>query len=142
MTANEANAVPVEESEQLSPIVDRPRPQGPPRKSGPFLSRVDPLPEEVDKTEPIYRPLYAGDKANQETIWDRSQTPSSSYYEAKSSAIEPGSIDVNVPPITQKGCLSHYIEYKCGSCKQWCLEPEASEHAGNGECRRCNRVPV
>jgi len=146
MTANDTDEVPVDESEQPNPIVDCPRPdvrpRGRPRKIGFFLSRLDPLPGEVEKDEPIARPLYQADKAHQETIWDSSQTPRGDRYVAKSDAIEPRSIDVDVPPITQKGCLSHYTEYKCGGCKQWCLEPEASEHAQNGECRRCHSVPL
>lgn len=144
MTANQTDEAFTEESEQRessdpSPCVT---PVGRPFKTGSFLSRIDPRPEDIEKYEPIARPLIRTDHRCQETIWDRSQTPSGDRYDAKSTAIKPTPIDVDVPPITHKGCLSHYTEYKCGGCKQWCLEPEASEHAQNGECRRCHNVPL
>ena len=98
-----------------------------------------PKPAEVDVQTPIRRPIVGTDANYQETIWDRSMTPRGERYVARSTAIEPAPIDSDVPPITHKGCLSHYTEYKCAGCRQWCLEPEDSDHAEANECRRCHR---
>lgn len=34
-----------------------------------------------------------------------------------------------------------FVEYRCRSCKQWCLLDHAEDAAKLRECRTCNRVP-
>jgi hypothetical protein len=135
MTANQPEDTETEVS--LAPADDD-RADGPVPDVGTVLSLV-PMPGAVDKQTPIARPIHPWDANDQETIWDRSQTPRGDRYVPQSTAVEPLPIDSDVPPITHKGCLSHYTEYKCSGCHEWCLEPEDSDHAKSNECRRCNR---
>ena len=112
-------------------------------KALPRCYRYVPRPENANHKRPIERSLRLDDSNDQMTVWDARVHPDRRrpFLEPPTNAIEHLPVDCDVPEITEPGCLSHYTEYKCRNCEQFCLEPEDSEHAENTECRRCYSLP-